>query len=70
METITIPKKFSQKGDLIVIPKSEYKNLLRRETRRVSKLDRGIAKSFKEIAQGKLVGPFSSVSALKKSLSQ
>ena len=70
METITIPKKFSQRGDLVVIPKEEYKSLLRLRRSRVLKLDRDLMKSLKEVAEGKLIGPFTSVSALKKSLNK
>lgn len=34
METLTIPKKLTQKGDLVVIPRKEYEELLRVQKQR------------------------------------
>jgi hypothetical protein len=60
MTTITIPKKFSQKGDLVVIPRKEYEQLLKRQrVIPVAKLTpaekRALEQGRKEIATGNYV---------------
>ncbi|OHA05165.1 MAG: hypothetical protein A2934_04375 [Candidatus Sungbacteria bacterium RIFCSPLOWO2_01_FULL_47_10] len=61
MNVITIPKKLVQKDDLVVIPKSEYESLLKKQPRiiPVAKLSSSektaISQSEKELACGKYV---------------
>lgn len=72
MAVITIPKKLTQKGELVVIPRKEYEDYLRfrinGKTRPSKKLDRSLKKSLAELRQGKAVGPFGNVKDLMKSL--
>ena len=71
METITIPKKLSKGRDLIVIPRKEYEEFLRvynKHKEFYSNLDKDLKKAIKSYKKGKVVGPFSSASDLKKSL--
>jgi len=72
MQTITIPKQLLKRGDLVVIPKVEYENLMRtrKEKAKNPSLDKELLRALKEVKQGKLIGPFTSVSELRKSLSQ
>ena len=67
METITIPKKLSRKGDLIVVLRKEYENLVRsREF--YTQLDRDLDKSIKQYRAGKYYGPFKTAEEGKKFL--
>jgi len=64
MATITIPKKFANKGDLVVLPRKEYDALLRSANasialpKRAKKLSVGLRQALREVAEGKLSGPF------------
>ena len=60
MNTITIPKKLAGKDDLVVIPKSEYKKLLKKQkivpiVQLTPSGKRSLNNGRKEIAQGKYV---------------
>lgn len=71
METITIPRKLSRKGNLVVIPQKEYEELLRIHKKHkefYEELDRDLDKAIDSYKKGKAIGPFSSVAELKKSL--
>lgn len=61
MNVITIPKKLAQGGDLVVLPREKYKELLRQRIKLVPIVEpshaelRAIARSEKEIREGKYV---------------
>jgi len=67
METITIPKKLSRKGDLVLISRKDYESLLKVH-RWKEDLDKSIDKSIAQYRKGQFIGPFHSVAELKKSL--
>ena len=71
MDTITIPKKLAQKGDLVVVPRKEYEELLRTHKKHkgfYEKLDTNLDMAIDSYRKGRTVGPFTSVASLKKSL--
>ncbi len=82
MQTVTIPKRLTEKGALIVIPRKEYEHLLRvrrsskassvsqQQKKSSSQLDRDLNKAIREYKSGKALGPFDSVSKLQGSLEQ
>lgn len=68
-------------GDLVVIPRREYEDLLRVKKQRTSKghkkeskefrdpeLDRELDKAIKEYEEGKYYGPFRTIEELRASL--
>ncbi|OGZ96563.1 MAG: hypothetical protein A3J10_01095 [Candidatus Sungbacteria bacterium RIFCSPLOWO2_02_FULL_54_10] len=62
-QVITIPKRMAQRGDLVVIPRSEYEAMRRSLKGRTVKsaesdLDANIKKSLAEYRAGKYYGPF------------
>ena len=67
METITIPKKLSKKGELVLISKKDYESLLKVH-RWKEDLDKSLDKSIAQYRRGQFIGPFRSVAQLKKSL--
>ncbi len=68
MTTITIPEKLT-KGGLVIIPRKEYERVLRlARGKGYTKFDRQLDKIIKEVRQGKIEGPFSSVKFLRSSL--
>jgi hypothetical protein len=57
MQSITtIPKKISQRGELVVLPKDEYEKMLRIVQKK--SLDYELSKAIKEYKSGKFFGPF------------
>ena len=69
MAILTIPQNLVKKGDLVLVPRKEYEELLRTSKRKKStKLDRDLDGAIAEVRQGKAIGPFHSVKELKKSL--
>ncbi len=70
MEIITIPRKLSRKGNLVVIPQKEYEELLKAKKIKefYAELDRDLDKAIDSYKKGKAIGPFSSIAELKKSL--
>ena len=75
MTTVTIPKELAKQGDLVLVPKKEYEELLgwRRAVKSSKKkkqtaLDRSLAIALQEVREGKLSGPFDTVKDLMKSL--
>lgn len=65
---ITLPKSIIKKGELVIMPRSEYEELLRTSRRQIE-LDRDLEQSLKEVKQGKVIGPFDKADDLMKSLS-
>ena len=66
-DTITIPQRITEKGDLILMPRVRYEELLRLSKKYIE-IDRDVEGSFGEAKQGKVVGPFGSTKELLKSL--
>ncbi|MEK7117854.1 MAG: hypothetical protein AAB861_03725 [Patescibacteria group bacterium] len=70
MATITIRKKFTQKDELILIPRKEYEELLNFRTRQVkevpltSRQKRALLRARKNLAEGK----FFTLNELKQKL--
>lgn len=59
METITIPKRITRSGDLVVIPRKHYEALI--EIAEKKELDAGLQKALEDYRKGKYYGPFQSV---------
>lgn len=66
MTTLTIPKKLTQKGDLVIIPRKEYEDLLRAMQKKVAKdwlydephlseLKKRIKSAKKEVEKNKII---------------
>lgn len=65
---ITLPKNLIEKGELVLLPRAEYEELLR-VSKMQTELDRGLEESLREVREGKVVGPFDNTKGLMKSLS-
>ena len=70
MATITIPKRITNGKELIVVPKKDWEKLWKIAKRKVyqTELEKGLKEALKEVKQGKVIGPFSKVEDLIKSL--
>lgn len=67
MPIATIKKSITKGEELVIIPRREYEEL-KLYKKENDNLDKEFSEALKEIKQGKLIGPFSSVKELKKSL--
>lgn len=72
MITLTIPKKLTRKGDLVIISREEYENLLhcykKPKKNFKEQLDEDLDKAIAEYRSGKFYGPFDNAKDLMKSL--
>lgn len=70
MEIVSIPRKITKKGELVVIPRKEYEELLRIQKKRkfYTELDKDLDKAIRDYQTGKYYGPFDSVEESKKFL--
>ena len=70
MATITIPKKITNGKELIVVPKKDWEKLWKIAKRKVygAGLEKGLKDALREVKEGKVIGPFSKVEDLMKSL--
>ena len=70
MEILNIPRKLSQKGDLVVIPRKKYEEFLRIQKRQkfYDELDKDLDKAVRSYRAGKYYGPFGSVEESRKFL--
>lgn len=70
MTILTIPKKLSGKGELILVPRRDYEKLLKalKEQIFTDRLERDLEAALREINRNKVYGPFNSVQGLKMSL--
>jgi len=70
MVTITIPKKFTNGKELVVVPKKEWEQLQKIAKMKVSEmeLERGLKKALEDVKAGRLLGSFDSVEGFKKSI--
>ena len=62
-QVVTIPKKITQRGELVVIPRTEYEAMRRSlqefsNTKSKTTLDIDLAKSLAEYRAGQYYGPF------------
>ncbi len=61
MQTLTIPKKLTQKGELVVIPRREYEDLLRVHKKHkefYTELDKDLRAAVRDHKVGLSYGPF------------
>ncbi|MEK7209184.1 MAG: hypothetical protein AAB677_02905 [Patescibacteria group bacterium] len=62
METLTIPKKLANQGDLVLISRHDYEQLVSNSVKEIikrdPKIDRELAIAMKEYREGKIEGPF------------
>lgn len=67
MSVATIKKSITKGEELVIISRKEYEELVfsRKEK---NGLDKGLLEALREVKQGKLIGPFTSVKELRKSL--
>lgn len=74
MATLTIPKKLAGSDDLVVLPRKEYEALVHHAKagiaapKKVKKLSAGLRQALKEVEEGKLSGPFSTVEEIMADL--
>lgn len=62
MNTITIPKELTKKGDLVIIPRKEYEEFLRIAKKQTcAKLDKDLDEALEDVKKGRLTGSFTSV---------
>jgi len=60
MATITIPKKFANGKELIIVPKKDWEKLLKIAKMKISqaKLEKGLKEALREVKTGRIRGPF------------
>jgi len=70
MITITIPKKFTNGKELVIVPKKDWEKLKKIAKMKLFQLEleRGLKEALKEVKAGKLQGPFNTVKSLVKDL--
>ena len=65
MKILTIPKSMSNQGELVVLPRRDYEQLVadsaKESAKRDPKVDRELALALADVKAGKVIGPFSSV---------
>lgn len=71
MQPLAIPRELTRRGELVVIPRTEYEDLLRVKKQRTLKksggtsrdpeLDRELEEAMQEYRRGECYGPFSTV---------
>jgi hypothetical protein len=66
MATITIPKNFISNDDLVIIPRKQYESLLRANSKHI--LDKDMVEALEDAKNGRVIGPFSSLSSGLKAL--
>ncbi len=67
MAVATIDKTITKGEELVVLPRREYEELVVAQKEK-GDLDKELLAALKEVKQGKIVGPFSTVRELRKSL--
>jgi len=70
MNTVNIPKKLTQKGELVIIPRKEYERLLGDQQKKQAHtdLDKRLTKAIKNYQAGEYYGPFKSATESRKFL--
>ncbi|MEK7564752.1 MAG: hypothetical protein AAB394_02195 [Patescibacteria group bacterium] len=67
MTVVIINKSVTKGEELVIIPRKEYEEFVFAKNKK-NDLDKKLLVALKEIKQGKIIGPFSSIKELKKSL--
>jgi len=69
---VTIPRNIAKMGELVVLPRKEFEQILRLARKKYPQLDRdldrNLDKAIEEVRQGKAIGPFNYVKSLRVSL--
>ena len=69
---VTIPRNIAKMGELVVLPRKEFEQILRLARKKYPQfdrdLDRNLDKAIDGVRQGKATGPFNSVKSLRVSL--
>ena len=69
---VTIPRNIAKMGELVILPRKEFEQILRLARKKYPQLDRdldrNLDKAIEEVRQGKAIGPFNSVKSLRVSL--
>lgn len=70
MITITIPRKFTNGKELLIVPKKDWEKLWKIAKAKIFQLeiDRGLKRALEEVKAGKIIGPFDKVKDLMKNL--
>lgn len=70
MAIITIPKKFTNGKELVVIPKKDWKRLQKIAEMKISEieLEKGLKKALEDVRTGRIFGPYKNVEKLMKDL--
>ena len=71
MQTVYIPRELAQKGDLVVIPRKAYEDLLRVQKKHKKfyiELDKDLDGAVKDYKAGRYHGPFKTVDESKQFL--
>lgn len=57
---ITIPQKFTNGKELLIVPKKDWERLLKVAKMKISQieLDKGLKEALEDVKKGKLIGPF------------
>ena len=66
METLTIPKKLANRGELVIIPRKQYETLLGIADKK--SLDASLGKALLDYEKGRYLGPFQSIREGKRAL--
>lgn len=70
MTTITIPKKFTNGKELLIVPKKDWEKLWKIAEAKIFQLEtgKGLKRALEEVRAGKTIGPFDKVKDLMKNL--
>lgn len=63
MKTLTIPKSLADQGELVVLPRRDYDQLVadsvKETVKRDPEIDRALALALDDVKKGRVYGPFS-----------
>jgi len=70
MVTITVPKKITNRKELIIVPKKDWERLQKIAKMKISQLEleKGLKEALKDVKAGRLLGPFETVKEFKKAI--
>ncbi len=70
MTTITIPRSLARRGELVLIARKEYEQLLRIQKHKVfyEELDRDLDKAIQDYKKGRSYGPFKTMQESRRFL--
>lgn len=73
MNILAIPKEITKGEELVVIPRKMYERLLsvlKKKSQPSTSLNKGLQEALEDVEVGRLLGPFTSLSAGLKALKQ